>query len=803
MTWIVDQEGKCQQPTPSLSRRPRHLRTSSSCKIVVADENEEEDSEGDGDEDSSIPNQNIQSEEMRNIQILHQLCAFEYIFQEFFALLDGLVKPAIRATFRLYYDRKELFVNPTTRLPAKRDDNKHVLNYMITRITQSQRDLKGNLIPEFWLEKIESNFLSALSNTQLHLRSIPKFDNQVGLFARPAPPTLLSTLHRSTIDRRPPTRPKSRSSTRIRNGFPGKDKLITATKKIDISLKGVEFVLFSFPENVDNVQALGFNDAMTFQEDFRGKPAICLGLGLARCINNYGNRLIAGGQLFAFYSEEFARKQCQCPITRYHGPPRRSPSIGLPNVHNVQALSQNHVHSRANASESNEIRTPHPDVNLIPNVALRSRSFTPAISMDTRSRAEIRIFAAESSVSGRKSSRQVADAREIVPLSPLSDLGRAAAIVDFRSKRKAYSDPDDPHEQENPLTIHNHKSLVRAAYPSPPNSIISKQKKRGRVIDSPDSTDGQPITSTSVSRQIVFEKIPGVRPGLAYIDPIIIDDSDAEEDIDHRANLDVPNMREIEIEIEDEDIDVNVDATSETSDHARRTDVFSETELAHVEEWEEMVLTWESEMPRLLRTQSDRSISVADCDGTEREVSNQLGVADSPDGELDEDDDAIQFVKLVRKSDSHSRSVDVTPPSVLSVARAISPIFSRAEIDVSRLQVREKDIEACKTYLPKVGRSLARLEREFNTPKRLYKSPKTEYPIWLTLMFGSQGKEGLDLERIVLGIGLGIGVGVGRQQNRRIGGHLTTDYGDRSLLSIADDDERRFEWEERGTWEQR
>ncbi|KAK6905549.1 hypothetical protein I203_106378 [Kwoniella mangroviensis CBS 8507] len=292
------------------------------------------------------------------VQILHQICAHEHVFHEFFAVLDKLEKPPVRATEGLYYDRKGLFVDPRTGLLAKREDDMEVLQGMMKKITNYQRVLPENVIPEYWLDKIEHNFLSALSNVQIHLRSVPELDHQAGLFAKPIPPILS------------PTSTKTRKR-KVPNYASGKHKG-------DISVSGIEFILISFPSEIDDPVDLGFNDQLMFEEWHGEKEITCIGLGMARVINHrcsenvcwrfprdkmdfhtglqdvgcligYFNRkkkLFVGEQLFAFYSKNFARNECRCQSRAYH-PPGPDP-LPTPPSSTRSNVSQVHTPSYTN-----------------------------------------------------------------------------------------------------------------------------------------------------------------------------------------------------------------------------------------------------------------------------------------------------------------------------------------------------------------------------------------------------------------------------------------------------------------------
>ncbi|WWC86080.1 40S ribosomal protein S29 [Kwoniella dendrophila CBS 6074] len=316
------------------------------------------------------------------IHILHQLCAFEHIFHEFFAVLDGLIKPPIRATSELYYDRRHLFINPITGVLAKRNDNEDTLIKMIGLISASQKELSSNKIPDYWLEKIETNFLSALSNKQVHLRSVPEFNNQAGLFVKP---TVSDTA--TIIGLKGQSKGKSTSAAYKRAKSTGWG----VKSKGDISVRGIEFVLFTFPLEIGDPDGLGFNKDLLFDETYQEQDYICLGLGMARAINHRCNNnvnwqfsrqmcfetsiidvgcvigklkrkkvLLRGEQIFAFYSDLFAKTQCLCSSKKCLN---RPPGYKIPTTPSLFPPS-----TSSSGSTPLVIRTPEPSTNPSPDI---------------------------------------------------------------------------------------------------------------------------------------------------------------------------------------------------------------------------------------------------------------------------------------------------------------------------------------------------------------------------------------------------------------------------------------------------
>ncbi|WVF70787.1 hypothetical protein IAT40_005581 [Kwoniella sp. CBS 6097] len=245
----------------------------------------------------------------RSIECLHQLCAFEHYFQRFFAILYGLKKASIRATFDLEYARIDWHHTPRSTEPL------NVLSYKLHRITRSQRRLEHNVIPEPWLK------------AQIRMIGCPEIDGEAGLGLG------------LTYNWQPPGMYRSTSHT---PSYP------------TVDLSAISFKLFSFPRGVDDVKSLGFNDSLTFDYThvdpvtLRKEKRVLIGLGIARILNHscrpnvewsFENRSLRksawtlyssasddldvmsmsvpisqtdpirpGEELFAFYGEQFATK---------------------------------------------------------------------------------------------------------------------------------------------------------------------------------------------------------------------------------------------------------------------------------------------------------------------------------------------------------------------------------------------------------------------------------------------------------------------------------------------------------------
>ncbi|WWC86104.1 uncharacterized protein L201_000975 [Kwoniella dendrophila CBS 6074] len=308
---------------------------------------------------SSANSNGLFTNKQEALEILHQLCAFEHILMEFFATLDGLDQVPVRSSTTLKYDRQELFINPQTKEPARRKDGIEVLEAIIKRITQSQRDLgEGNIIPESYLQKIEQNFISALQNTNLRLDISGAVPGQVGLFVKEEenPIEDTSLLGRLLGGNKDET---------IEN--PSRIELLREqnrqTKQPSVSLpdmKGIGFELFSLPAEINDIEKHGFNDDLTFNFTHnyirklkkKSENRVLMGLGMARVINHHCERISVewpltgnhlnfnantrnigymetrveiedikhlkpGMEVFGFYSDEFAELNCTCDSIRH------------------------------------------------------------------------------------------------------------------------------------------------------------------------------------------------------------------------------------------------------------------------------------------------------------------------------------------------------------------------------------------------------------------------------------------------------------------------------------------------------
>ncbi|WRT64008.1 uncharacterized protein IL334_000935 [Kwoniella shivajii] len=339
----------------------------------------------------------LAEEEQKALSVIHQLCAFEFLYMELFASLDGIDKLPARGSKTLRFERDWLYINPRTKEKAKRDDGVEDLEAMIRRITQSQRDAGDNVIPERYLRRIENNFLSALHNSHIRLGISKEIPDEVGLFVKSR-----SRSNRSSSSDSSP-RPMQYARKQPASNSTGTLSRIDYLRRRDVNkadlqhydidkpnMKGIRFELFSFPRRVKEIEQMGFLDDLTFDYKHRSNPKgkkrnyILIGLGLARVINHHcklhsvtwpfesdalrfddqitslgymagrklevSKELKPGMEVFGYYSAEFAKLDCLCTCTDHHPYPRPSspdshdscppPRNSSPFLRNTEVLSQ-------------------------------------------------------------------------------------------------------------------------------------------------------------------------------------------------------------------------------------------------------------------------------------------------------------------------------------------------------------------------------------------------------------------------------------------------------------------------------
>ncbi|WRT64007.1 uncharacterized protein IL334_000934 [Kwoniella shivajii] len=274
-------------------------------------------------DDEPSPYDLLDKSTQRDIDLLHQICALEDFYQRFMAVIYELDQPAMKATYQLDFGNKDLLKDPATGKYVSREDNPARLIEMLERITDCQRKSKDNLVTEVILGRLESTFIEFLRNTEVELRSCPKYNNGVGVFL-------------------------------IRQAFPKGKPTKDPPGKID--LRGIQLTLFTLPRGIDDAGRYGFNSALTFDRpddaDER-RQRLYLGLGVGRLVNhsckyNIGwvlehsdmdalsqksgngigcatfdfkqvvDRTKPGDELSCYYSDYFAENLCQCDNSVVH-----------------------------------------------------------------------------------------------------------------------------------------------------------------------------------------------------------------------------------------------------------------------------------------------------------------------------------------------------------------------------------------------------------------------------------------------------------------------------------------------------
>ncbi|WRT64006.1 uncharacterized protein IL334_000933 [Kwoniella shivajii] len=235
------------------------------------------------------------------IEVLHQLCAFEQAFQDILSTQYGLKRGPIKASLKT----PSIDLSPVMRC--------HFAHH------QSSICSKRNLVSRKWLQIIEGVFQDFLFQYHVHLQPCPELDNQAGMYV-------------------------------------SKDYITGKSKSVKLS--AIQFVLFSFPSEIDDVEELGFSNSLTFDYQQTGQDIVLIGLGPARAINHSckpnvhwdfhddalafepnspledigymilpmtaveETPILPGHPLSAFYGDHFAKSFCVCKHTTYHRHPR-------------------------------------------------------------------------------------------------------------------------------------------------------------------------------------------------------------------------------------------------------------------------------------------------------------------------------------------------------------------------------------------------------------------------------------------------------------------------------------------------
>ncbi|OCF73661.1 hypothetical protein I204_05504 [Kwoniella mangroviensis CBS 8886] len=265
------------------------------------------------------------------LALAHQVCAFEQLFHEALAAFHGTKQPAMRSSLREKIDRSSVKGVKRELKGVKgteKEDDIHYLIGLLEKITDSQRNAKDNIINERLLTLIQDNFINALLNRQVELRTCRNLsDNQVGLFRR----------NTSTVERT--TKKRSRS---------GKDRSESGFGKMDMT--GIEYIILTLPtskiRDIDDAEKHRFHPGLCFERLRDGKVTVMMNLGFGRSVNHacicnvdwempddelyklidaadggvatqefefvQTSSIRPGEELLAYYSEFFAKNFCTC-----------------------------------------------------------------------------------------------------------------------------------------------------------------------------------------------------------------------------------------------------------------------------------------------------------------------------------------------------------------------------------------------------------------------------------------------------------------------------------------------------------
>ncbi|WVF70786.1 hypothetical protein IAT40_005580 [Kwoniella sp. CBS 6097] len=354
--------------------------------------------------------------QMNALDVLHQLCALDDLYLKLISTMDELPRPPDRATRKILLDREDLLINPRTGVKAKRGDRSEDLERMISKIHLAQKDVEGNLIPDRLLRRLQKHYVTLINNRDIVLGVSTAVKNQIGVF--------FAQSDRYTTGGA--TKGPSGVGIGGRNAGP--------------SIAGLGFCCFTFPRGVNDVDAQGFNDDLTFEYTYQGKQRLIVGLGIARVINHSCranvewpfvnpldfktgirgigymtaklNRLAplrAGDELFGFYGEKFARLDCKCEPSRYHPANPQSDLQPQPQPqtrsHAPEAITQSLFGHCATPGPSSRPAIPIPNMHAVSDDTGQVNSFetqspTPVSGFESRplgdeSRSRKRVSTAE------------------------------------------------------------------------------------------------------------------------------------------------------------------------------------------------------------------------------------------------------------------------------------------------------------------------------------------------------------------------------------------------------------------------
>ncbi|WWD09256.1 hypothetical protein V865_007378 [Kwoniella europaea PYCC6329] len=206
-----------------------------------------------------------------DLALAHQVCAFEQLFHEALAAFHGTTRPAMRSSLREKIDRSS--VKGVKRelkgiKGTEKEDDIHYLIGLLEKITDSQRKAKDNIINERLLALIQDNFINALLNRQIELRTCRNLpDNQVGLFRRHTATTKVTA--------------KKRSKGR-------KDKSASEFGKMDMT--GIEYLILTLPtseiQDISDAEEKGFHPGLCFERLRDEKVTVMMNLGFGRSVNH-------------------------------------------------------------------------------------------------------------------------------------------------------------------------------------------------------------------------------------------------------------------------------------------------------------------------------------------------------------------------------------------------------------------------------------------------------------------------------------------------------------------------------------
>ncbi|WWC58447.1 uncharacterized protein I303_100988 [Kwoniella dejecticola CBS 10117] len=234
-----------------------------------------------------------------DLNLAHQICAFEQAFHEVLAAYHGVDQPAMRSSFMERLDNdaiKQVKREIGTINGTDKEKDVRYLTKLLQRVTASQQEAAENVIPPQLLKQFEEHFQHALLNTDIELRTCARLEGQ-----------------RNWLHRRD-------SPADIRD--------------------------------VDEAEEYGFNPALAFERTYKGRDHVMMSLGFGRSINHacianvdwdiddssvssliekanggvatqiYDFHLVSGikpsEEILAYYSDYFAENFCACPWGSQH-----------------------------------------------------------------------------------------------------------------------------------------------------------------------------------------------------------------------------------------------------------------------------------------------------------------------------------------------------------------------------------------------------------------------------------------------------------------------------------------------------